>query len=390
MANSHDQPFNKKKYPDEGGRRILMELQLGMFRYLEASRRIAEPLESLYSPNISFRNGLGASCSYTKLEPVHSMMIYGEKNASHGMTFMQNDKQIAVGTSKGTLILLHLNNYLNFEQDDQVNLRSMMKSHEQTINSLRLSRTGNYLLFGDKNGQIKFFKVAMHSGEQELTKLYDSDPRRHREPVRDLCFSPTDDKLATCSDDKTIRVVDFASGSVEKVLEGHGSDITSVDWHNSYSFVASGGKDRFIKTWDIRAGTEICSLYKHTNSISKLRFSPDGNYLLSGGRDQMVKVFDVRTMKHLHDYKAHGADVLALQWHPILPNIFASSDQSGNICVWDATVPKAPLATLNHSSSEVWELSWNQMGTLLASCGSDKFVRVWSSGEFWGNPRNRN
>ena len=393
MNNSYDQPFSKRKDPNEGGHKILMEMQLGMFRYLEACRRTPEPQQALYCPTQSFRNGLGASASFAKLERVHSMMIFGEKNASHCMTFMQNDKQIAVGTSKGTLMLLHLSNYLNSEQDDQVSWRSMLRSHDQTINSLRLNRTGNFLLFGDKNGAVKFLKVGINTAEQETAKMYETDPRRHREPVRDLCFSPTDEKVATCSDDKTIRIIDFTSGIVDSVLEGHGSDITTVDWHNSYAFIASGGKDRFIKTWDARNGKEICSLYKHTNSISKLRFSPDGNYLLSGGRDQMVKVFDVRTMKHLHDFKAHGADVLALQWNPVLPHIFASSDQSGNICVWDTTVPKAPLATLSHTASEVceiWELSWNQMGTMLASCGSDKFVRIWTSRDFMGNPRSRN
>ena len=199
--------------------------------------------------------------------------------------------------------------------------------------------------------------------------------------MRDIAFAPTDEKLITCSDDKTLRVVDFETGSYERVLEGHGSDVTSVDWHPYLSLIASGGKDRIVKIWDAKSGLETCSLYSHTNSIAKIRFSEDGKYMLSCGRDQMLRLFDVRTMRVIMQYKGHDADIHSLCWNPALPNIFASCDQKGRICVWETSSLK-PLAILNHGDCDVWEVSWNRTGTLLASCGGDRLVKLWTPADF--------
>lgn len=168
------------------------------------------------------------------------------------------------------------------------------------------------------------------------------------------------------------------------MLEGHGSDITTVDWHPQLSLLVSGGKDRIIKTWDAKSGIEICSLYSHTNSLSKIRFSEDGRYMLSCGRDQIVKLFDVRNMKVLHQYKSHESDILSLNWNPSNANMFASCDQTGRVCVWDINSLK-PLAVLNHGNCEVWETCWNKSGTLLASCGGDKLVKLWAPADYIPN-----
>lgn len=42
----------------------------------------------------------------------------------------------------------------------------------------------------------------------------------HKETVRDLSFSPTDGKYASCSDDGTIKIWSFADAIEERVLTG--------------------------------------------------------------------------------------------------------------------------------------------------------------------------
>lgn len=197
---------------------------------------------------------------------------------------MSHDKKIAVGTSKGTIVLINVNDYLNGIETDK-KWRSSKKEHEFSINAMRLNRRGDWLLTGDKSGVVKFFRSLIISENTEIKKGSEEDALKHNDAVRDIAFSPTYEKFITCSDDKTLRIADLAAGKVERVLEGHGSDISTVDWHPSHSMIASGGKDRYIKVWDPRAKEEICSLYNHTNSIAKARFSNNGDYLLTGGKD---------------------------------------------------------------------------------------------------------
>lgn len=212
---------------------------------------------------------------------------------------------------------------------------------------------------------------------------------KHNDPVRDLAFSPQNKKIISCSDDKSLRIYDFETGRVESILEGHGSDVTSVDWHPSYSLIASGGKDRIFKLWDPRTGQEVCSMYNHTNSVTKVRFSPRGEWVMTAGRDQTVKLFDVKSMRELKNYKAHEADVLSFEWNPAQPSIFASSDSSGKVAVWNVELDK-PLCIMEHAAdSEVWDLSWSNLGTMLATCGGDKLVGLWISRYFIPNQLNK-
>ena len=40
---------------------------------------------------------------------------------------------------------------------------------------------------------------------------------------------------------------DFATCAEERVMTGHGGDVTSADWHPSQGLIASGSKDLLIK-----------------------------------------------------------------------------------------------------------------------------------------------
>lgn len=76
---------------------------------------------------------------------------------------------------------------------------------------MRFSHNEHYLVSGDDNGRIKYWKPNL-----ELL----NDAVAHREAVRGICFSPTDLKFCTCSDDATLRIWDFGTCKVDKVMSG--------------------------------------------------------------------------------------------------------------------------------------------------------------------------
>lgn len=76
----------KKRLPEETGKECISDMQLRVFDYLENRRRTEEPEEDFYSPSAPFKGGIGVNVAYTQMKLIHSMVIYGEKNASHCMT----------------------------------------------------------------------------------------------------------------------------------------------------------------------------------------------------------------------------------------------------------------------------------------------------------------
>ena len=76
-------------------------------------------------------------------------------------------------------------------------------------------------------------------------------------------FSPTDGKLATGSDDGSVKVWDFYKSVGEMSLRGHGGEVRGVSWHPSKCLLVTASKDSTqpIKLWDPKSGTSIATMY---------------------------------------------------------------------------------------------------------------------------------
>ena len=68
----------------------------------------------------------------------------------------------------------------------------------------------------------------------------------HRAEVWSLSWCPDDTKLATCSEDQTVRVWEAGSWVAVTTLKGHSLAVTSVDWKSisGQSLLVSCSDDR--------------------------------------------------------------------------------------------------------------------------------------------------
>nr|XP_027219499.1 pre-mRNA 3' end processing protein WDR33-like [Penaeus vannamei] len=73
------------------------------------------------------------------------------------------------------------------------------------------SHNDQWMVTGDTGGFVKYWQTNMNN-----VKLFQA----HKDPVRGLSFSPSDQKFATGSDDGTVRIWDFYRCYEEKVLRG--------------------------------------------------------------------------------------------------------------------------------------------------------------------------
>jgi len=272
-------------------------------------------------------------------------------------------RRLITGASSGEFTLW---NGLTF------NFETILQAHDAPVRTMKWAHDGTWMVTGDHGGYIKYWQLNMNN-----VKMFQA----HKEPVRDVSFSPTDAKFASCSDDGTVRIWDFYSCNEEQILPGHGADVKCVDWHPIKGIVASGSKDtqQPVKLWDPKSRACLTTLHAHKNTVMDVRWNKNGNWLLTASRDHLLKIFDVRNLKEeLQTFRGHKREALTLAWHPVHEELFASGGSDGAIMFWSVGCEKEVGAIENAHESSVWSLDWHPVGHILCSGSNDHTCKFWT------------
>ncbi len=175
--------------------------------------------------------------------------------------------------------------------------------------------------------------AAQISEAQDVPRLAQS--LTHAERVRGVAFSPDGRLLASCCDDKTVRLWDPATGEQRRTLTGHTDWVVGVAFSPDGRLLASCSRDRTVRLWDPATGEQRRTLTGHTNAVFGVAFSPDGRLLASCANDKTVRLWDPAIGEQRRTLTGHKS-----QWYsPCLGAVAFSPD--GHLlasCVGDWTV----------------------------------------------------
>ncbi|MCC6419792.1 MAG: NB-ARC domain protein [Gemmataceae bacterium] len=211
-------------------------------------------------------------------------------------------------------------------------------------------------------------------------------------PVRAVAVSP-DKSVVAAGRGNQIHIYDAGSGTyVRSLLDpdlktsaskpvkaAHLSLVESMAFSPDGKFLASGSFQT-VSLWDVRTGQLRHRLTGFAHNVVALAFSPDGKLLATGGgaptEDGEVKIYEVGSWKEVASIKGgHSDTVYGVCFSPRGDKI-ASCGADKFIKVFEVPSGKF-LKSFEGHTHQVLDVGWFSGGNLLASAGADNTVKVW-------------
>src|SRR3954471_17945475 len=169
-----------------------------------------------------------------------------------------------------------------------------------------------------------------------------------------------------------------------KTPDGKPANAAHISLVESLAFSIDGktlasGSYQEVKLWDPETGALKQTIPGFVDRVVALNYSPDGKYLATGGgaptEDSEVKIFDPAG-KPVIDLKApHSDTVLGVCFSPDSTKL-ATCGADKFVKVWEVPSGKF-LKSFEGHTHHVLDVGWKPDGKLLASGGADNAIKIW-------------
>jgi WD40 repeat protein len=149
--------------------------------------------------------------------------------------------------------------------------------------------------------------------------------------IYSLAWSPDGKKLAY-SEMNYVRICDAKTFDLERVLVGHSSRVTSIDWNRATNRIASASYDGSVRIWSAD-GVPQKILRGHTQEATGVAWAKDGSQLASASKDGTARIWSVAgDLKHILQVSA-GVNCVA--WSPDGSRL-VTGDDNNQLKIWSA------------------------------------------------------
>ena len=130
-------------------------------------------------------------------------------------------------------------------------------------------------------------------------------------------FNASGDRIATASDDETVRIWDSVDGSLIATLELE-SPAFDARFSPDGRLLATGEFERRVILWDVETGEQRTTYSDYSNPVAYVQFSPDGEFLVTSTLDMKLRVWHITT----------GLPILTRQFkEPIMDTAFSGEGE---------------------------------------------------------------
>ncbi|KAG0054883.1 hypothetical protein BGZ83_010221 [Gryganskiella cystojenkinii] len=232
-------------------------------------------------------------------------------------------------------------------------LRYLMSQHRGPIFALKWNKKGNYILTGsldhttivwdaitgDAKQQHEFhtgavldvdwldnttFATSSSDGKIFVCKVGSAEPLKvcegHKDEVNAIRWDPLGELLASCSDDKTVKIWTMAQKDCILDLTLHTEAVYDMTWapreasSKGPRILATASFDTSVRLWDANNGDCLRVLSRHTEAVYTVAFNPAGTYIATGSPDHTINIWKVQDGTLAKTYQGEGG-IFEVDWN---------------------------------------------------------------------------
>lgn len=262
-----------------------------------------------------------------------------------------------------------------------------LSGHRDNITWIKFHPVFNLVVSASQDASIKIWDYESGSFERTL--------KGHTDSVQCVDFDHTGNFLASCSADLTIKIWDFQTYECVKTLKGHDHNVSSVKFLPSGDQIASASRDKTIKIWETSTGYCQKTLHGHDDWIRTIDITDDGTMLASGGHDKTVRIWDLAKGEVIHVLREHTHHVECLAFSPstlsvletsegqtikgkesVPGNFLVSGSRDKTIKVWEMATGQCVMTLVGHDNW-VRGVDFHPSGKFIISVSDDKTIKIW-------------
>lgn len=241
--------------------------------------------------------------------------------------------------------------------------RNELSGHRNWVLAVAYSPKGDRIASASEDDTIK---VWDHTGKLLHTLT------GHHAAVLDVCFSADGNYIISASLDHTIRLWQ-TTGEFVRTIEIAAASVTSVSYSPTNELIAATYSDTTVRLWNL-AGELIQTLDGHDDWVRTVTFSPNGILLATGSEDRTVRIWKVNG-ELLHTFDGHRGWVRSVDFSPDGRKVISAGD-SNVLRLW--SVAGYQLETFYGHEDWVRCVAFSPNGEKIASAGDDQTIRIWA------------